>query len=143
MTGATYADLCRSVPASICTVRRVGEAFGIKGTPLSAFDSTRILAVECLHEMGFVRPVAVDVLEGFSSELRYVARSPEHEAWAFFIESLDGRAFRVAATSRGHLAAMASAFPLALVLPLHRVWEDASTRLRKAQRAAGAQGEAA
>lgn len=144
MTGATYVDLVRAAGGpSLCTVRRVAEALGCKGTPLSEFDALRILVVERLYTMGFSRAVAVELLEEFSAEALFISRSAENEAWALLAEPLDAPAFRIGATSKSHLAALTSAIPMALVIPLHRLWEDAAARLRKAQRAAGAQGESA
>lgn len=133
-------DLAIEIGVSEPTITRYRKALHRSGQPLTELDAVRVLAIPELQAAGFTSTVAAEILIESASEVAFLHGHPSRKAWMLFIET-EAQSFRLTSISERHLLALLDAFPLALVLPLHRVVNAASDRLerllaRNARRAA-------
>lgn len=129
----TQADLARSMNISRMQVSRIMREFKREKLPLSYFDLLRVLTVKEVQKMGFTSSVAIELLNEFQGELRFLHNSTENNCWILFVERED-RSFRLASLSKAHLHSVIDSIGLTLVLPLHCLFADAQTQLDKIKR---------
>lgn len=98
-------------------------------------DALKILAAAKLHQLGFTWPVSCEVLNEISNELDYLTGGKDRQLWLLFVEHAKA-SFRMTALNQKQLGAFLDSVGIALVLPLHTIFDDARSQLNRALRAA-------
>lgn len=128
MSVFSQAALARELGTSEMSAHRVLKTLGRAGKPLSDIDVLSVLIVGEMQDLDVKAYRAAEILADLSAEIRHVATAPERRCWIVFVETAE-RNFQLAPTSRAHLESILDAFPLSIVLPLHRLAASAAERL--------------
>ncbi|MGO1164830.1 hypothetical protein ACTOV4_23545 [Brucella sp. C7-11G] len=135
------ADIGRAMKLTRMSVSRLMRSLNREAFPLSESDILKALLVKEIQKLGFTINVAIELLLEVDSEFRYLLNSPDNLCWIIFVEQEGKRSFRLTALNQAQLSAMTDCIRLGLVMPLHRLLEDARAVLAdiqadKARRAA-------
>ncbi|QVQ38164.1 hypothetical protein KHQ08_09365 [Pseudochrobactrum algeriensis] len=130
----TQADLAKSMHISRMQVSRIMREIKREKLPLSDFDILRVLTIKEIQKFGFTSAVAIELLNEFEGELRFLHNSTENNCWVLFVERED-RSYRLTSLSKAHLHSVIDAVGMALVLPLHCIFAAAQYQLAKIKKA--------
>ena len=120
MSTFSQAALARELGISEMSAHRLLKTLGRAGKPLTDLDVLAVLVIGEMQDLDIKAYRAAEILADLSAEIRHVATSPDRRCWIVFVETDHGD-FRLAPTSRSHLEAIIDSFPLAVILPLHRL----------------------
>ncbi|KAB2738458.1 hypothetical protein F9K90_07170 [Brucella anthropi] len=133
-------DIAEALNISEPSASRLMRALNRSALPLNDLDIVKALVVGELAQLGFTMAVGAELITEVEQEVRYVFEGPKRKCWILFIET-EQQSYRVTAITAGHLEGLMDSVGMALVIPLHRIVEDARANLerirrRKSQRAA-------
>lgn len=112
------------------TVSRFMRMLRQDGRPLTELSAVRVLAIAELQAAGFTSTVAAEILNEAALEVAYLHNHVGRKAWMLFVET-KAQSFQLTSINEHHLVALLDTFPLATVLPLHRVIGAAANRLER------------
>lgn len=127
----TQADIGRSLKVTSMTVSRVMRYLNSKAKTTNETDVLKTLIVGELQKCGFTLSVCLELMTEVDSELHYVLRDESNQCWILFVEREGQRGYRMSALNPAQLVAMIDGLGMVLVLPLHRIVEDARTALSR------------
>lgn len=132
--GLTQADIGKSMKVSSMTVSRVMRSLNSQSSTSNEADVLKTLIVGELQKRGFTLSVCLELISEVASELQYLLKDSNNLCWIIFVETQE-RSFRMTALNASQLQAMVDALGMVLVLPLHRIVEDARMQLARIEAA--------
>ncbi|MEJ5080836.1 hypothetical protein [Ochrobactrum sp. MYb379] len=127
----TQADIGRSLKVTSMTVSRVMRSLNSEATTTNETDVLKTLIVGELQKCGFTLSVCLELMTEVSQDLQYVLHDASNQCWVIFVEREGQRSYRLTALNPAQLVAIVDGLGMVLVLPLHRIVEDARIALSR------------